>query len=75
MDDEVKINLDVSKGHLILALIFLFFVGGLVIGVLAGGAYMNNQWKEYHADYEERIQNQCTCTDIAGKFPSLTSFT
>lgn len=60
---DLNINMDIPKGHLLLMLLFLFFIGGLVIGTLFGGYYVHNRWKEYDANYKEMIDKRFSDID------------
>lgn len=55
-------NTPIPKSSLIISLLFLFFIGGLVIGCLLGIAYADHKWDEYH----DEINNQLAfCTGKA----------
>lgn len=56
---DLNINMDIPNGHLLLALLFLFFMGGIVIGTLFGGYYVHNRWKEYDDSYKDMVEKMC----------------
>jgi len=64
---EKELNIDwkkpVKNKIYVLFALFIFLLGGFVIGFSIGGSIIQNSWEDYNLQLEQKIERDCVCID------------
>lgn len=66
MKEDININMDIPKGHLIIVLLIMFLIGGLAIGYALGGYIQDKRWSDYNELREQYVNYNCICQGQGG---------